>query len=358
MNIRFYVALGLLLVSMIAQTQPVLDFSVEPVLGNTMKYLGANQAQFPDPGNPGPDQEYDLPFLFGGASTLNLRCIAVAGTPFAAQYPAAQYCVKTEITGLPSKFAYYAKTDSSIRFLGQAFQGNVVYKNNPAWEQIYPLQFGEIKNGQFAGTLKSGNQTTYYRTQFQQHYDGYGTLSFDGSGSMYDPVMRVKSLITRVDSLPTTNGAHKRTVVIEESYKWFAPGIPGYVAFVSEVNAVQMTIAANGDTSQFQQFPPQFAAEQQVGFSVSAEEPSSIDAALFQVVENPVHDWLVMESDASTDPIVLVTVMDISGKIIASIQTTSPEALRIPVMDYPAGTYIVIGTSAQGVSSARKWIKQ
>ncbi|MDO8369009.1 MAG: T9SS type A sorting domain-containing protein [Saprospiraceae bacterium] len=359
MATRIYLSvLSTCLVACSAICQPVFDFDVEPVIGNKMEYVGTNLLPYTDPGSAGPDQVWDLPYSNSPFANLKQACLSSAGTPFAAQYPGAQYCVQTLITGSPTRFAYYSKTDSSTRFLGQAFLGNIVYKNVPAWEQIYPLNYGAIKFGQFSGTLKIGTQITYYRTHFQQQYDGYGSLNFGGGTPEHDNAMRIKTLLTRIDSLPAANGAHKRTVVTEEFYKWFVNGIPGYVALTSEVNAVQMVISASGDTSQFQQFPTQFSNEWQTKVSVETEEPNVEDVYnLFTIAGNPTHDCLTILPTKLGSQVTEITLVDLDGKSLFTLKAPgNEEKIEIPISSYPTGVYLAV-LRTEDCTQVKKWIK-
>lgn len=348
------IAISLIPIQTIAQ--PILDFNVQPVFGNQMEYRVTDQETNLDPGDAGANQSWDLPFFSFFLASLDKSVVLPSSTPFAAKFPGAQYCIKTLIPSSPTKFEYYTKTDTSVQFLGQAFLGNIVYKNAPAWEQYYPMSFGDIKNGQFNGTLTIGTQVTYYRMQFQQEYDGFGSLSMGGA-LQYENSMRLKTSLTRIDSLPNTNGSHKRTVVSEVFFSWFVENHPGYVGLSSSYNTVQMTIAANGDTLQFQTLPTQYHYEWQEDLNVATNEIALNTNDVFTLSGNPSREWLTILPMLQQDMEAKICLIDINGRVLKQLKVNASKDIQIPVHDIAAGVYFVVWMDEQGVKAKQKWIK-
>jgi hypothetical protein len=360
MTTRFSLALlPCLFLFMTAKAQPVFDFNVEPLLGDNMKYLSVSNETLTDPGPAGPNQTWVLPGEPTWQSNITVDFVAPSSTPFASNYPGATLCAKSLIAGSPTGFAYYSQTDSSMLYHGLSFLGNIVYKNTPAWEQVYPMHYDAVQSGHFTGTKKVGTQITYLRTQFQSHYDGYGTLSF-GGGQPFANAIRVKTLVSRIDSLPAANGSHTRTLVNEEFYKWYVGGVRGYVAFISQVDAIQMTIAANGDTLQFQAFPSQFSSEWQKNVTVVSTQELNTDVQqdLFTILGNPTNDCLMILPQQPVTQSVEVLIAGLDGKVLLQQKISgSEERIELPVASFPAGIYLVsfrLGNSVQ----SKKWVKQ
>ncbi len=359
MTTRFSLALlPCLFLFMTAKAQPVFDFNFEPLLGDTIKYQNLTNASLVDPGLAGPNQNWVLAGQSSWLSNLTVAFVTPSSTPFASNYPGATLCAKSLVTGSPTGFAYYSQTDSSTLFHGLSFLGNIVYKNTHAWEQVYPMHYDAVQSGHFTGTKKVGTQTTHFRTHFQSHYDGYGTLSF-GGGPSFANAIRIKTLVSRIDSLPAANGSHTRTLVNEEFYKWYVEGVRGYVASISQVATMQMTIAANGDTLQFQAFPTQFSREVRSPFSVVSTQAfnNDVQQELFAILGNPTHDCLMILPQHPIAQSVEVLVASMDGKVMLQQKMSgSEDSIELQVASFPAGIYLVSYRFGNSVQS-KKWVK-
>lgn len=343
---RIFTLLALVALTRVLTAQPVLPLTVEPAEGAVIQAAGWYPPAFFDPGPAGENQSWDFSNLTSFDVAVTRAYIPAAGTPFAANFPAATRCMRTDATGAAPSFTYYSVTDSSVSTLGLGILGGNIIVNTIPWERKYPLHFGETETDTIAGTNNLSSGAVFFQMVYTRTYDGYGGLILT-PGDTYQNAIRIKTTAQRRDSVPRTEGTHVIRLGSQEYYSWFVPNVPGNLFWTSKYNEVQITRDANGDTTKIANVPPQFLVEYQTSLPVPVVEPHP--HAGLEILGNPARDWLTLRLTAHAAGPVDIRIADLGGSVQYSSKIAfSGEDIRIPVGQLPAGMYVVQINTANG----------
>jgi len=328
--------------------QPVLPITVEPGAGAVLNAAGWYPPSFFDPGPAGENQTWDFSAVGPGDVWVTRSYLDPAGTPFAAKFPAATLCMRTDAGGLtPPSFTYYAETDSTVSTLGLGILGANVIVNTTPWDRQYPMYYGEIQTDTISGTNTNNGQSVFFDLFYTRDYDGFGVLMMPG-GQNYQNAIRVKTTANRRDSVPGFNNTHTLRLGTQEFYYWYVPTISGFLFWTSKYQEVQLKINANGDTTQITSGTPVYAVEYQTSLPVPTAEPQ-VAGDFFEILGNPAQEWLKIRLKHPASEPAEVLICDMAGKVLYQTRNlVSDEILSIPVGNLPPGIY-----SAQVIVSGR-----
>ena len=335
--------------------QPLLPIGIEPAIGNTVGFSGFSPNAFLDPGPAGANQNWDFHADNFGEIAITRAYLSPTNTPFTANFPSATRCLRTDATGAAPSFAYYVDTDSTVSTLGLGVLGGNIITNLAAWDRRYPFAFETTQTDDIAGTNVYNLSTTYFTLHYEQQYDAFGTLILPG-GNVYQNVARLKTVASRRDSIPGSNGARSIRLGTQEHYSWYAPYAPGYLLWTSKYSEVQLSLNGNGDTTQVVLKNPVYLVEYRTSLPLPAVEPELPDVAVFDILGNPARETLHLQLTKLTAAPVEVLITGLNGQVLYRAQAAGPEIL-IPVRALPAGQYAV-RVAAAGWAASRLWVKE
>ncbi|NUY79789.1 T9SS type A sorting domain-containing protein [Flavobacterium sp. MAH-1] len=266
-----------------------------------------------NPGLPGANQTWDF-------SSLNLTLIGtdtsipVAGSPYAAQFPTANYVYKFEGMGLPPRYYYHNVTSEKYEILSLGYAGNVGWDYTP----------NPRKWLQFPYTYQSVFTDTYQSTQDESATTA--TLTYDGYGTLILPTGTFTNVIRQK---VVKNG--------QTNYNWFnvQPFYPLMQTVLEEnsLGIVKNTTLGLGDQHK----------------------------NAFAVWPNPTKGTLNISCDANLEQAATLSIYDALGKKVVEKQIAfdSNSAFQLDLENHNPGLYFLNVSDASGKNLlSRKIIKE
>jgi hypothetical protein len=161
MNKIFTVFIVLSAFCQIISAQPVLEFSDLPAGSYSTQFYVVTQPGTTNVDDNGENVIWDLT-----SATLQLGGTSVLGpasqTPYASQYPAANWCFSQDLFGISQQYAYYSASTSALELLAQGLPNDPNNYTDPKSILQFPLSYlGSFTDG-YVDQDGSASVTWYY----------------------------------------------------------------------------------------------------------------------------------------------------------------------------------------------------
>jgi hypothetical protein len=240
-----YTSFLLLFCAAMMQAQPVIQANIAPEIGDVVTYTQADTNNV-SVGNAGANQTWNFATLqpLSGNSTSQQEYIAVAGTPYAAMYPAANLALLVEEN--PNVYAYYLKQPDRLTILGLASEDFVQLYSDPEAVLRFPITFTQTLEDDFAYTVDAGaGVVTYTEGSRTFTYDAYGTLTTPLG--TFNNTMRYKAESVQIDSAEF-GGTQLVNQTFTTTYGWLIANYPGTLVAVYDIWTISETRIPGFDT--------------------------------------------------------------------------------------------------------------
>lgn len=297
------------MMSFCAQAQPVVNASnVAHNFQGDLYY-----AEVPDgfsPGPAGPNRTWMYSEIGGGTFLGTQTSIPYATSPFASQFPLANYCYTMESAFTDAvMYFYHSVTPSTFEIYSLGYMGEVGedFTQDPRTYAVFPYTYGTV----FTDTYQRAGEAPATQTVT---YDAYGTLIMPFG--TFNNVVRQK-----VEAEGVTN------------YAWFNvnPFYPilqtaledGILGFVHDNTQLG---TGNWNRDKINAYP------------------------------NPVRDMLSIRLPSEVNGSFEIVITDISGKVILN-QSGENQEIEIDTQRFHAGIYLVSVISSEGATMTTKFVK-
>ncbi len=291
--------------------QPIL-YGNEHRLTNGTYEVVKGSSFFPSPGDEGAGVIWSFRGLNGTSSTETIS----GDVPFS-RFPANKR-IKSE-----SGSSFYVSTDDVFSLVGTTAGQQDTRYTLPIEIAQFPMNFGQLVTGSFAGTVQGGLSPISFRNGgTQSTYDGFGTLELPDA--TYNDVYRVKVVID-IEEFPIPR------TLRSTRYFWFVKGspIPVMRLTINEENLFGLYIPTGNAfkyvrASSFNQLP------------LAIEDISSEEA--LKIFPIPAKTELNINFSTSVE---YVSLFDESGQLVRS-SAPNNTMHKLNASDLPAGSYILL----------------
>ncbi len=301
---------GIAMMSICAQAQPVVNASnVAHNFEGDLYYT-----EVPDgfsPGPAGPNRTWMFAEMGTGTFLGTQSAIPYETSPFASQFPLANYCYTMESAFTDAvMYFYHSVTPTAFEIYSLGYMGEVGedFTQNPRTYAVFPYTYGTVFTDTYQRTFDEGPQTQTVT------YDAYGTLHMPFG--TFPNVVRQK-----VEAEGHTN------------YTWFNVN-PFYPILQTSLEEGILGIVHDNT---------------QLGTGNWNHEKMS-------VYPNPVKDLLSVKLPSGIEGPFEVILSDVSGKRILN-QTCNDRDISIDAQHLHSGLYIVSVTSETGATINAKFVK-
>jgi Secretion system C-terminal sorting domain len=328
--------------------QPVLQNNVFPAIGSTFTSVAATSTALTS-GPAGANQNWDFTQLMaqslGNGST---QFLAAAGTPYAAQFPAANVAsvINASLT-LP--YSYYQIQNNEVNFWGSILKNDTtevsVKLTDPEIKLRAPMNFNAMFSDTYAGTssvLTNGTTiTTMSKGNKTVLYDAYGTLRMPNQ--VYQNAMRLKTTALTRDSSAFLGLGYSITALTTTTYEWYVANQPGPLLVIFESSGTA--------TSSIPGLPPlttPIVLTRSITFRTNTPTSSLFDVGdqppafrIASVWPNPTVDQLNIAFElADQRSNYQLLLLDTQGRAIRTQPIANGQSfLSLPVQDLVAGAY-------------------
>jgi hypothetical protein len=321
----------------LAMAQPTINQASFPAFGTTITSREVDGTGI-NPGPAGANQTWNFTAFPDTGDPVTLTYVNPSTTPFAAQFPTANYAFQGQVQESPGSttYGYYKLDNSSFELLGSATSASgydlVINFSNPLTQITFPASLGSsnsdtyesVANSSFPGNIFTSNGTYSYTI------DAYGTLT--SSSGTYNNVVRLKSrdisndtsIISFLGNVDTTYTSYRTT-----NYEYMRV-LPGATIAVWSIS---------NDTS---------STGLQTGSQLTVNHITQVSLTGVNEIQNP--SVLATFPNPANDRVLFllpqdarISLLDLSGRVV-NMQEFSIQGGAMPVMEVsnlPAGTYLV-----------------
>ncbi len=259
------------------------------------------------PGPAGANQTWDFSNIGDGMLLGAQQAINASTSPFAAEFPQANYCY-TMVSAFAdaTMYFYHSLTPSIFEIYSLGYEGEVGedYRPNPRTYVTFPYTYGTVFNDTFQRTTDAApvSQTVTY--------DAYGTL---------------------IMPFGTFNNVVRQKVVIEgnTNYAWFNVN-PFYPILQTSLEDASLGYIIDN----------------------TVLDTPSAQGGVFAAYPNPVFDRLSIRFPDSIQGAVTLELSDIAGKTVRTAQIAS-QSDSVDLSGLQAGVYLLRVHSAQATEVLR-----
>ena len=305
-------------------SQPILDNTIFPVVGDTINFIYSDTDQGILPGTSGENVTWDFSNFDLSGSTNTVIYKNPNETPLGNNFPNANMVLFYS----SFQIEYYKKTNDSITYLGQSSSGiGLQIYSNSRLDFKLPFNFGETFTDSYATNFVNGNGLSVSRTgNVKRTYDGYGTLILPNI--TIPNCLRIKSVVYTHDVQGSNSEVYYDTL-----YHWYLPSIRDYIIY-----SLSTTISGTHYS---------FAYIQD---NININSVAEMGADNFSISPNPASQKINITIPTASDFQENCLFLDARGRAVKSLKLTE-KVTQIDISDLISGIYFVrIGNAIEKIS--------
>lgn len=326
------------------QAQPVIDTSVYPVAGTSVRlFQFSDQPLQPGFEAKGSHQVWNLSYLKTPTDTGYLGYLPVQETPYAAQFPSATIAMTSDKLG----YDYFAFEPDGYYLLGHFTPDTVrglttikqIFSN--AYTQAFPIEYGQKSKDSFFSIVTIESFITINSKEIKEdEVDASGSLVI-GNDTFRD-LLRVRTDLLQSDIVyplhpEAKSGSRKNKIRV---YTWWQNGVKVPIFSITMRENHQVIINTNGDTTLHDEVDTSFIFAQEIPRYLNDPLLFSLNLRAYQDRDRQ----FKMYYQARAKGVSRLIIRDVSGRQVGEgsqevVMPSMQQTMNFSAKELPAGIY-------------------
>ncbi len=259
--------------------------------------------------------------ITGATTALDTTAyVSCASTPYCDSFPGSNIVAYNN-----SDYVYATTNTSTFTMLGAYAEGQLVKFTDPLKQMTYPISYNTTSHDTGYAVINAGIAVVHMWMMNTVTADAWGTLTTPAG--TYNNVMRLHTTTITKDSVDIM-GFPQVNYNENETYTWYVAGFHNPL--------LSMTYDTSGTgTSHVTE------VKYYTGTSTTAVNETPAPQISLQVYPTPATDNIDIKWDGIDDELVSITLTDMTGKTLVSVEYSNRNTVTLPVYKYSNGIYLL-----------------